>query len=117
MTVKEIVAEYLKSNGYDGLCNEICGCGLEDFMPCGDSENHICEIHGCEPAYRIELGSPECVDWACEEIQCDGMAYCYKPNKTKNLTPSDEGYDERFIENMKAMFAYKMFLAPESEGK
>lgn len=84
MTVQEIVAEYLKNNGYDGLCNEDCGCGLEDFMPCVNSQLSVCETHGCEPAYRIELGSTECAGWDCEEIKCDGMAYCYRPSKLPN---------------------------------
>ena len=25
----------LKSDGYDGLCNEDCGCFFDDFAPCG----------------------------------------------------------------------------------
>ena len=33
-TVREIVREYLVANGYDGLCNDECGCDLDDFMPC-----------------------------------------------------------------------------------
>lgn len=34
--VKEIVAEWLRANHYDGLCNPEaeCGCGLDDLMPC-----------------------------------------------------------------------------------
>jgi len=46
--VKEIIAIYLRANGYDGLCNRDipCGCGLNDFMPC-DGEGGILE---CEPA-------------------------------------------------------------------
>lgn len=37
-TVLEIVADYLRAHGHDGLCNpEIeCGCGLGDLAPCGD---------------------------------------------------------------------------------
>lgn len=53
MTVLEIVREYLKENGYDGLCNpELeCGCGLDDLAPCGEMGMD------CEPAYVAE--SPE----------------------------------------------------------
>ena len=47
MTVKEIVKDYLEKNGYDGLCCEGCGCGLDDFMPCEG-----CDIKNCKPAYR-----------------------------------------------------------------
>jgi hypothetical protein len=48
MTVKEIIEKYLRDNGYDGLCGEDCGCGLDDFTPCMEpipSE--------CVPGYRV----------------------------------------------------------------
>jgi len=37
MTVYDIIKEWLKENGYDGLCapDFECGCSLDDFMPCG----------------------------------------------------------------------------------
>ncbi len=34
MTVKEIVREWLREKGYDGLCAEDCGCSVDDLMPC-----------------------------------------------------------------------------------
>lgn len=36
--LQDIVAEWLKANNYDGLCNTDtgCGCSLEDFMPCSE---------------------------------------------------------------------------------
>ena len=39
MTVKEIVEQWLKKNGYDGLyLDDECGCIFEydDFMPCDE---------------------------------------------------------------------------------
>lgn len=45
MTVKEIVIDYLKKNGFDGLCSEACGCGIDDSIPCGEG------FEDCEPAY------------------------------------------------------------------
>lgn len=66
MTVKEIVIEYLKANGFDGLCHVYCpelsgGCPLDDLgrcsgttleceaahkMPClGDKCPHPCHVH------------------------------------------------------------------------
>ena len=33
-TVKEILMDYLKAIGTDGLAGDECGCGLDDFMPC-----------------------------------------------------------------------------------
>lgn len=61
MTVQEIVKDYLEQNGYDGLCNENCGCGLGDFMPCED-----CDIKNCKPAYKHGC-DVECADFGdCE---------------------------------------------------
>ena len=50
MTIREIVIEYLKKNGYDGLCypNEECGCYIDhDFMPCCNPEIDEC-MPGCK---------------------------------------------------------------------
>ncbi len=44
MDCKEIIEEYLKKNGYDGLVGDECGCCLDDLMPCGEC------CHECEPA-------------------------------------------------------------------
>jgi len=48
MTVKEIMADWLVANGYDGLVNTDaeCGCVLADLWPC-------CEEWGeCEPGFK-----------------------------------------------------------------
>jgi len=45
LTISKIVHEHLKDNGYDGLCCEECGCGLDDLMPCDDY------CINCVPAY------------------------------------------------------------------
>jgi hypothetical protein len=55
MTVLEIVKDWLKEHGYDGLYlpigdGEACGCSLDDFAPCG-------EIDGdCQAAYKWKDG-------------------------------------------------------------
>jgi len=38
MNVEKIVEDWLKTKGYDGLCEPEtgCGCGLDDFAPCGE---------------------------------------------------------------------------------
>jgi hypothetical protein len=42
MTVLEIVRLHVQRQGLDGLCNGDCGCGLEDFAPCGDGLHADC---------------------------------------------------------------------------
>lgn len=34
--VKQMAAVYIKEHGYDGLCNDECGCGIDDLAPCGE---------------------------------------------------------------------------------
>lgn len=51
-TIKEIVVEYLKKNGYDGLYNEDieCGCGIEDIPLCDETN-----INECKAGYKCKL--------------------------------------------------------------
>ena len=48
--VAQIVEEYLKRNGFDGLYNffEPCGCKLGDLMPCSD------DCSACKPGYKVD---------------------------------------------------------------
>jgi hypothetical protein len=47
MNVSKIIAEYLKTNGYDGLMNENdCACELSDLIPCGE------DFSLCEPGWK-----------------------------------------------------------------
>ena len=45
MNAREIIKQYLAVNKYDGLCHcdTECGCGLDDFAPCGDGPYPDCE--------------------------------------------------------------------------
>jgi hypothetical protein len=63
MTVRQIIIEWLKSNGYDGLFNRRgeCGCDIEDLCPCYAS------IDECEPGYK-----GRCTDGA--EDMCEACA-------------------------------------------
>ena len=59
--IPELVAGWLKENGYDGLCCEGCGCGNADIMPCGELSNLI----ACEPAFyhkQTETYEPEAAE-------------------------------------------------------
>jgi len=59
----EMVTEYLRRKGYDGLVSHDreCGCALEDLMPCGGE----CAMD-CEAAHNVDGCTPECgegCDW------------------------------------------------------
>jgi len=70
-TVLDITVKYLKAFGYDGLCGDECGCGLDDIAPCGYD---VCV--GCIPAYRHECEY-------CKVIECEyreDTDGCFKPS-------------------------------------
>lgn len=48
ITTSDIVRNYIKEHGFDGLCNPglECGCLLSDLVPCGDG------IGDCQPGYK-----------------------------------------------------------------
>ena len=56
MTCKEIVSNWLKANGYDGLlnCSGECGCLVDDLMNCEEPSED------CEAGHRI---GPDDLDW------------------------------------------------------
>jgi len=50
MNARDILADWLKSHGYDGLWHDSdcdCGCVLDDLMPCCSDPSL------CEPGYRL----------------------------------------------------------------
>ena len=74
MTVREILIDYLKANGYDGLCTDDCGCGIEGLGPCCDDYQLR-----CKPAYKWECDG--CKDgYDCWTGFGDGEG-CYRDTK------------------------------------
>ncbi len=69
MNVEEVITDYLKKNGYDGLHSNMCGCGclLGDLAPgCRDIE--ICEL-----GYKIKCNAEKRAKHECsEESPCCG---------------------------------------------
>lgn len=61
----DIVPDWLKRHGFEGLYNEFmgCGCGVDDIMPC-----HCPDPVFCEAGYEICCGK-------CDEI---GTCVYYK---------------------------------------
>lgn len=73
MNVREIVVEYLKTNGYGGLCKDECGCPVDGLMPC-DGE---C-VETCAPGYRHKLPCVDC-SHLCTDDGYGGYAICNQP--------------------------------------
>jgi hypothetical protein len=73
MTAKEIIIKYLKDNGYDGLYDDDCGCGIDDLMPCGNSPYY------CNPAYRCNC-----------DLHCGEYGGCYTPEKQNKCWKEEE---------------------------
>ena len=54
MNVVEIVEDYLKKNGFDGLYNDgNCACEIGELAPCDNMDSN------CEPGYKIPYPGPE----------------------------------------------------------
>jgi hypothetical protein len=64
MTVKDIVAKWLKENGYDGLAREDCGCQLDDLFACDGYMDGSSEVEKCEAAMNSECPGPEECEWS-----------------------------------------------------
>jgi hypothetical protein len=75
MTVDEIIVDYLKTNGFDGLCNVECGCPIDDLHPCGEINSD------CVPAYKHERAKCEGCHGCGEDYRNDGdYVYCAHKN-------------------------------------
>lgn len=59
ITAKEILVAYLKEHGFDGLCGDECGCGVDDIAPCYEYNM------ACIAAHSRVLGTDEYVGDAC----------------------------------------------------
>lgn len=82
MNVKQIVIAHLKAIGADGLCCDGCGCGIDDFMPCGGEV----DISQCVPAKRHDC------DGMCSGCMSEGdhdsADNCYRKMETPpNIEP------------------------------
>ena len=56
--VIDIIRDYLKTNGYDGLFHDSdCGCKIDDLAPCGEC------MDDCEPGYLYPAPNGGEFDW------------------------------------------------------
>lgn len=65
------IIQKLILNKADGLCNDDCGCGIDDLMPCGEIDN----LRSCKPAKKY-IKNNKCK--ICFYYN-DCKGYCYKP--------------------------------------
>ena len=81
MTVKDIIAEYLRQNGFTGLRGDDCGCGIDDICPlCAEN------ILGCEPGYvhdGTDCGNCENLGFACNFTNY-GNIICHRKKEPVN---------------------------------
>ena len=75
MTVRDIITNYLKENGFDGLvCNECC-CAIDNLC---SHEGYPCM--DCSPAYKYK--TKDCSGGKCESCADyegygeEGFIYC-----------------------------------------
>ena len=48
MNMKEILKDWLTTNGYDGLYSGECGCEMDELVPCGNDPSL------CEPGHKSD---------------------------------------------------------------
>lgn len=76
LTVKDMLTKALKEGGYDGLCNDNCGCAIDDLAPC---ENIGLD---CVAAYARNC-SPEAECWGWCGVYKEGAGRCLGPTKPR----------------------------------
>lgn len=75
LSVKDMLVKALQEGGYDGLCNDHCGCAIDDLAPC---ENISLD---CVAAYaRVCSFDIECRAW-CAVCEGDYVGRCFTPTK------------------------------------
>ena len=79
--VLKAVENYIRENGYDGLCNldnDGCGCLVDDLAPCGEM-NQRCVLGYRGPAGTDDTGE---VSWAIFETR-EGAAEAIKDHEER----------------------------------
>ncbi len=54
MKVPEIVADWLRSHGYDGLYTDDCGCTLDDLAQCGGEGRGLMHYASLKRSKRLQ---------------------------------------------------------------
>lgn len=66
-SIHDIVQQYLKRNGYEGLCGDECGCSIDDLFPCSGL-NMPGDVINCQAGYKhLCDGKCEYSEYGCHE--------------------------------------------------
>lgn len=76
MNTRQIIQQYLRANGFDGLAADGCGCGIDDLAPCGG------DITDCKPAKRFDCDGS--CSGCCSTGPHDRADACYRSIPTEN---------------------------------
>ena len=116
MDVREIVEEYLKANGYDGLYSEGCGCQASDLMPC----DMPCE--DCQPGYKVPCDPKTCPAYGDCEWHIEPKQLHIRNDKAETLKKGGRlceikntiaaGTDTKQVINEQKGFCYKFHARP-----
>lgn len=78
MNLKKIVEQWLRGNKFEGLYGDICGCEVDDLMPCDEPSI------ACKPGFKVPCPGPE----DCEND--GGCPWHIGPTKAVKGKESDE---------------------------
>jgi hypothetical protein len=81
MNGKEIITDWLRQNGYDGLFDECCACLLDDLIPCVNE----CALD-CMAGYEIPCPDPENCDYGNDKEHYHMTEKKPSPPEAKNIT-------------------------------
>lgn len=89
-TVRQIVVEWLKEHGYDGLYNYECGCSIDNLMLCNEVDVRVCQAGYrvfCVKCWRLNTSDCPQEGWPCE--------HCIMPNRPGDATGKEsDGNDD-----------------------
>ncbi len=68
-SIEEIVTDYLRTNGFDGLAGNACGCTLGTLFPCTEIE--VTGAFPCRAGHLHKCKKEDCD--TCFGVECDGF--------------------------------------------
>ena len=86
MNVREIIEEYLKAHGFDGLYNNNgqCACEIGDLSPCYENSEMECEpgyMHHCKSCAKAGTVDPNSDEICDIDDMPQESGWCISPSK------------------------------------